>query len=95
MGLEGINWFDIKRYYYRDPAGAVAYLDGMQRETTYYRDESPDAADENTIEGWIENPPAAPITIRESNMWLPIPSAEVVANPMLGPDEPAVDYDFN
>lgn len=95
FALEGINWFDIKRYFYRDAAGAVAYINGMQRETTYYRDSSPNAADENTIEGWIENPPANPITINESNMWLPIPSAEVVANPMLGPNEPAVEYDFN
>ena len=95
FALEGINWFDIKRFYYRDPGGAVAYLDGMQRETTFYRDDSPGAADENTLEGWIEDPPVNPITVRESNMWLPIPSAEVVANPMLAPGEPAVDYDFN
>ncbi len=95
FALEGLNWFDIKRYYYRDPAGAVAYLSGMDRQTTYYRDNSPGAADENSFEGWIEQEADTPITIRESNMFLPIPSAEVVANPMLAPEEPAVEYEFN
>lgn len=95
FALEGINWFDIKRYYYRDSAGALAYLNAMDRETTYYRDNGPNAADENSVEGYILNPPSNPITINEAQMWLPIPSAEVVANPLLGPDTPAEDYDFN
>ena len=95
FALEGINWFDIKRYSYRSSSEALAYLNGMEREVTYYRDTGEGAADENTIEGYIENPPSVPISINESQFWLPIPSAEVVSNPMLGPDEPAVDYDFN
>lgn len=95
FALEGINWLDIKRYYYRDPAGAVEYLNSMEREVTYYRDNGPNAADENSIEGYIVNPPSNPITIQESQMWLPIPAAEVVSNPLLGPEEPAVDYIFD
>lgn len=95
FALEGINWFDIKRFYYRDPAGALAYLNAMERETTYYRDNSPNAADENSISGYILNPPTNPITINAFNMWLPVPAAEVVANPLLGPDAPAEDYNFN
>ena len=94
FGLEGMNWLDIKRYFYRSPANAMAYLNGMQRETTYLRDDSPNAADENSIEGYIEDEPSNPITISEEQMWLPIPSAEVVANPLLAPEEPAVDYPF-
>ena len=94
FALEGLNWFDIKRYYYRDPGGAVGYLNSMEREITYYRDNGPNAADENSIEGYIINPPSSPITINESQMWLPIPSAEVVANPLLAPDVPAEDYIF-
>ena len=93
FALEGMNWFDIKRYYYRSPAAALDYLSNMERRTTFYRDDSPDAADENTYEGWIANP-ADPITIRDENMYLPIPASEVVTNPLLGPDEPAVDYKF-
>ncbi len=95
FAMESINWFDIKRFYYRDPAGAVAYLNGMEKEHVYERDQGPDAADENTVEGYILTPPDNPITVNESHFWLPIPSAEVVANPLLGPDEPAVEYDFN
>ncbi|MCB0584099.1 MAG: RagB/SusD family nutrient uptake outer membrane protein [Phaeodactylibacter sp.] len=94
FALEGINWFDIKRYYYRNPAGAVEYLNSMEREVSYYRDNGPNAADENSIEGYILNPPSNPITINESQMWLPIPSAEVVANPLLAPDVPAEEYIF-
>ncbi|MCB0569818.1 MAG: RagB/SusD family nutrient uptake outer membrane protein [Phaeodactylibacter sp.] len=95
FALESINWFDIKRYYYRNPEGAIAYLNGMEREVTYYRDNGPNAADENSIDGYIINPPSNPITINTSQMWLPIPSAEVVANPMLAPDVPAEDYKFD
>ncbi|HMQ45960.1 MAG TPA: RagB/SusD family nutrient uptake outer membrane protein [Saprospiraceae bacterium] len=94
FALEDISWFDIKRYYYRDPAGAMAYLNGMEREISYYRDNGPNAADENTIEGYIINPPSNPITINESQLWLPIPSAEVVANPLLAPEVPAEEYIF-
>ncbi|MCB9286691.1 MAG: RagB/SusD family nutrient uptake outer membrane protein [Lewinellaceae bacterium] len=94
FALESINWFDIKRYYYRDPAGAMGYLNGMEREVTYYRDTGPNAADENSIEGYVIQEPTTPITINESQMWLPIPSAEVVSNPLLAPEEPAVDYTF-
>ena len=95
FALEGINWFDIKRFYYRDPAGAINYINSMEREVTFYRDNGPNAADENSPEGYIINPPANPISIIEGQIWLPIPSAEVVANPLLGPDMPAEDYDFN
>jgi len=94
FALEGINWFDIKRYHYRDPAGALDYLNTMEREVTFYRDNGPNAADENSIEGYILNPPSNPITIKESQMWLPIPAAEVVANPLLAPDVPAEEYVF-
>lgn len=82
FGLEGINWFDIKRYFYRDPSGAVQYVNSMDRESVYNRDNGPNAADENTIEGYILTPPTNPISINASHFQLPIPSAEVVANPL-------------
>ncbi len=95
FALESINWFDIKRYYYRDPAGAVNYLNNMNREISYLRDTGPNAADENSLDGYTINEPTTPITINEAQMWMPIPSAEVVANPLLGPDQPAEEYTFN
>lgn len=92
--MESTFWFDVKRFYYRDPASALAYLNGQEREHTYYRDQSPGAADENTIEGYILQPPPGPIAISASDMALPIPAAEVNVNPLLGPDKPAEDYKF-
>ncbi|MCB0642516.1 MAG: RagB/SusD family nutrient uptake outer membrane protein [Phaeodactylibacter sp.] len=95
FAMEGLNWMDIKRFYYRDPSGALNYLNTMDRESVYNRDTNPDAADENTIEGYILTSPDNPISVKESHFFLPIPAAEVVANPLLAPEEPAVDYEFN
>ena len=92
--MESTFWFDVKRFYYRDAAAALDYLNGQEREHTYYRDTSPDAADENTVEGYILQPPPGPIAIAAADMALPIPAAEVIVNPLLGPDKPAEDYKF-
>ncbi|MFV0290754.1 MAG: RagB/SusD family nutrient uptake outer membrane protein [Mangrovibacterium sp.] len=35
FAMEGINWFDIKRYYYHDETAALAYLNGMKRDRIY------------------------------------------------------------
>lgn len=35
FALEGVNWFDIKRYYYRYGGEAIAYLNGMHRDHTW------------------------------------------------------------
>lgn len=94
FGLESIGWFDVKRYFYRDANAAVAYLNGQERLHTYQRIQGPDAPDENTIEGYELTPPTNPVVVSEAHMFLPIPAAEVVANPMLAPSEPAVDYEF-
>ena len=66
----------------------------MERQTNYQRIWDPGAPDENSWEGYELNPPENPIVIFESQMFLPIPAAYVVANPLLGPDEPAVEYEF-
>ena len=95
FALEGINWFDIKRYSYRDQAASLDYLNAMERQTTFQRDQDPNAADENSLDGYLPTPAPTPIVATESDLWLPIPSAEVVANPLLAPGEPAVEYDFN
>ncbi|MCB0534319.1 MAG: RagB/SusD family nutrient uptake outer membrane protein [Lewinellaceae bacterium] len=92
--MESLFWFDLKRYFYRDTNGALAFLNGQERENTYYRDQSPNAADENTVAGYIlQTQP--PLTITAAQMTLPIPAAEVVANPKLAPGVPAEEYPFN
>lgn len=94
FALESMGWFDVKRWYYRDPAGALAYLNGQQRDYTFYRDQSPNAADENLVAGYIQQGPVSPITISAAQMFMPVPASEVVFNPLLGAGEPAVDYNF-
>lgn len=94
FGMESMYWFDIKRFYYRDAAAALAYLNAQKREYTYNRITTPNAPDENSVDGYNLIPPASPIVINAVQMFLPIPAAEVVANAMLAPSAPAVDYDF-
>lgn len=94
FGMESLFWFDIKRYYYRDPSGALAWLNAQEREFTYQRITTPNAPDENTLAGYDLIPPPSPISISAAQMQLPIPAAEVRVNPLLGPGEPAVDYPF-
>lgn len=93
FGFESLFWFDLKRFYYRDPAAAVAFLNAQPRENTYYRLTDPNAPDENSVDGYGLNVPA-PILVSDGNMFLPIPAAEVVVNSLLAPGEPAVDYEF-
>lgn len=94
FGLESINWFDIKRFYYRDPQAALAYLSAQEKETTFYRINTPNAPDENTMAGYQINPPPSLIKVDASKMNLPIPAAEVVANAKLAPGVAAEAYQF-
>jgi hypothetical protein len=95
FGLESINWFDVKRYFYRDANNAVKYLNDQKREHTYQRITGAGAPDENLVAGYQVVPPTNPIIITASKMFLPIPASEVVANPKLAPTEKAEDYKFN
>ena len=90
--FESLYWFDIKRFYYRDPQGALSYLNNQQRGHTYRRLSGNNVPDENLFEGYELIPPDVPVVVHESQMFLPIPAADVVANPLLL--EPAVDYIF-
>lgn len=92
FGLEAMNWFDIKRYYYRDPVAGLAYLNNQTRAYTYVRITGDDAPDENTYEGYELTPPDAPVITYDQDMFLPIPTNEVVNNPLLAPGVDAVDY---
>ncbi|MFN7116433.1 MAG: RagB/SusD family nutrient uptake outer membrane protein [Saprospiraceae bacterium] len=94
FGLESISWFDIKRFYYRDATAALAYLNAQEREYTYQRKTGNNIPDENTIDGYELMPPPGTITVDASKMFLPIPASEVLTNPLLAPNEPAVEYQF-
>lgn len=90
--FESLYWFDIKRFFYRDPQGAISYLNNQQRGTTYTRLTGSNVPDENLFEGYELLLPTTPVVVSESQMFLPIPAAEVVANPLLL--EQAVEYIF-
>lgn len=94
FAVEGIRWFDIKRYYYRNPAACLAYINGQDRGSRYQRNTGENPGDENTVEGYTLTPPDAPIVATDEDMFLPIPVSEVGTNPLLAPSEPAVEYVF-
>ncbi len=106
FGLEGQSWLDVRRWYYRNSADALAYLNGQNRTDRYYRID-PDDALESDPAGYelvaagqtganpdnINTDPV--VTFNASKMVLPIPGSEVVSNPLLNREnEPAVDYVF-
>lgn len=93
FALEHQYWFDIKRFYYRSPQEALAMLNNQQRAYIYELDWTniPDP-DPTRIEDYILVPPETPVTFNESQIYLPLPAAELVSNPQLA-EEP-VRYDF-
>lgn len=95
FAFEGISWFDVKRYYYRNPAEAIAYLNSQQRGMVYQRIQGNDAPDDNTIEGYELIQQTAIVDVTEDDMILPIPAGEVQNNPLLAPGEAAVEYIFD
>ncbi|MEP0367410.1 MAG: RagB/SusD family nutrient uptake outer membrane protein [Cyclobacteriaceae bacterium] len=107
FGLEAMSWLDIKRQYYRDPAGTLALLNAQNRTDRYFRIDENDAleADPNGYEliaagqSGVQNPSTLNsepvVTISADKMWLPIPGNEVVANPLLQSDVEPVEYVFD
>lgn len=95
FGIESMNWFDIKRFYYRDADAALSYLNSQERAHRYNRISDGDSSDENTMEGYELTPPTSPVVVYSQDMFLPIPSGEIVTNPLLSPETEAEDYFAN
>ena len=97
FALEGINFFDIKRMYYRNANAAVRYLNRMERHRAYY-DNGSTETNEN-VSPWVDeanspyelNPSYEPILITKEQMYLPIPGSEITASPTLA-EEPVHYY---
>lgn len=105
LAFEGLNWLDIKRRYYRNSSEALAYLNSQDRTSGMYRIDTSDGLEDDPA-GYEMVPAQTTSTNGNSNdepivvftaghMVLPIPASEVNANPMLGPEESAVDYFFS
>ncbi len=54
FAFEGIAWYDVKRYYYRDENAALAYLNGMERDKVYRFDYNTYNIEEMSIEDRYE-----------------------------------------
>jgi hypothetical protein len=89
--LESMFWFDLKRYFYREPQAAIDYLNAQEREYKYDRISSNN--DPNLWESYELDEKPNSYILYESQMFLPIPAAEVLVNPMLSED--AVEYEFD
>jgi hypothetical protein len=89
--LESIFWFDIKRYFYRDSQAAIDYLNTQKREYTY--NEIPGSDEPNSWASYELDSTENSYTLHESQMFLPVPAAEVLVNPLLSED--AVEYEFD
>ena len=84
-------WFDIKRYYYRNSSAAIEYINSQKRHYVYRRIDGTE--DANTWDSYqLDSTLNSAIVVYESDMFLPIPEAEVIINPLFLED--AVDYQF-
>lgn len=109
FGMEGINWMDVKRFYYRDPTAALAYLNDQLRESRYYRladEDGNEIGDPASIDSYMvinstndnllrgDQTLLPAVTVSASEMSLPIPQGEVTQNPKLGPGVDPEEYIF-
>jgi hypothetical protein len=97
FGMEGINWFDVKRRFYREnnTIGTWFMVNGELRNYRYQLiDNGADETERNMMESYTLVAPTTPVVPTVEKMYLPIPAQEVTANPMLAPAEEAVEYDF-
>ena len=94
FGFEGINWFDVKRRFYRNQGDAISYINGQSREVTM---EAIDGftGDRNSYEAFELNLDNAPVSVSPEEFFLPIPSDEVTQNPKLAPGVEPVVYEFD
>ncbi len=95
FGMEGINWFDVKRRFYREnhTIGSWLLANGELRNYRYQLiDNGADALQRNTVEAYRLQAPTTPVIPTVEKMFLPIPAQDVTANAMLAPSAEAIDY---
>lgn len=90
FALEGINFFDVKRMFYRNQDKALSYLNKMERHRAYYG-KNVNQSNENTRAAYVLNDTYTPITVTAGQMYLPVPGSEITASPTLA-EEPVSYY---
>ncbi len=98
FAIEGSNWFDVLRWYYRDAQGALDYLNSMNRHWMYLKPD--DKAQYNnpaayklakSKDEWGMYD-ASDIMLTMNSFVMPLPASAVTASPQLN-DAP-VEYEF-
>ncbi|MEJ0032095.1 MAG: RagB/SusD family nutrient uptake outer membrane protein [Bacteroidota bacterium] len=95
FGMEGMNFFDVKRRFYREghTIGSWFLINGELRNYKYQLiDNSADDIERNTMAAYELVAPTTPVVPTVEKMFLPIPATDVISNPLLAPTEEAVDY---
>lgn len=98
FAMEGTNWFDVLRWYYRDAQGALNYLNSMGRQRMYVKpaekndlnDPSKYTLATNKAEGGMYDP--GDITLTLNSFIMPLPQTVLTSSPQLA-DAP-VEYEF-
>lgn len=97
FGMEGINWFDVKRRFYREnnTIGTWFMVNGELRNYRYQLiNNGADDLQRNMTSSYQLVAPTTPVIPTVEKMFLPVPAQEIIANPMLAPTEEAVEYVF-
>lgn len=98
FGMEGINFFDVKRRFYREgnTIGQWLIKNGKLRNYRYELiDNGADDLERNTMEAYRLRKPETDVVPTPEKMFLPIPNQEVTVNSLLAPSAEAVDYVFD
>lgn len=97
FGMEGINWFDIKRRFYREgyqvPQSLLANAAGRARVYALI-DQGADDLERNTREAYQFQENITEVTPTLGKMYLPVPNQDIVANPLLAPTAESIEYVF-
>lgn len=91
FAMESNNWFDVLRYYYRDPDAAVQYLNDMKRNLVYVQKDGVTVAQENSMDSYriadgVDQGGLNTITLTKSSMIMPIPASVLTTSPQLAND---------
>jgi hypothetical protein len=95
FGMEGINWFDVKRRFYREghTIWSSFLINGELRNYKYQLiNNGADDLEKNTMEAYELVAPTTPVIPTVEKMFLPIPAQEVTANPLLAPGAESIPY---
>ena len=88
--MEGNSWNEILRWYYFNPARAIAYT-AAQDKGDYTINLIPNTSPKRYVVEYTEKY----FPVSAQTLYLPIPEPEIINAPDLGPTKPSVPFDFS